>query len=160
MVYVQPGGARLQAFKGEAPIHAWFQFTFIDSVGVRTVIFQVFLLNLCQGCPHPQSQRTGLRLFQSPRSLRLPPSRSSQPSDRPAPFQRNPLDPTPAETRAAAESSTHARRTTTRMAVSSRDSTITGMAEEDKEEMRMTFGCGRAELSKPPNPEPTLNPKP
>ena len=28
------------AYKGEAPIRAWFQFTFIDAVGVRTVVFQ------------------------------------------------------------------------------------------------------------------------
>jgi hypothetical protein len=52
------------AYKGDIPIHAWFQFTFIDTNGTRTVVFQ-----------DDDAHGLGLRVqglgFSSPLSIRM-----------------------------------------------------------------------------------------
>ena len=54
------------AYKGDVPLHAWFQFTFIDTNGTRTVVFQdddahgvLYKVNVLprSKCPHDRADR-------------------------------------------------------------------------------------------------------
>ena len=52
------------AYKGDIPIHAWFQFTFIDTNGTRTVVFQ-------DDDAHGLGLRVQGLVFSSPLSIRM-----------------------------------------------------------------------------------------